>query len=338
MPGSEGNPPLESFGQHGQMGRTFVGRERELSELRASLASVAGGRGQLFCLIGEPGIGKTRLTEEIAAEAERGGAKVAWGRCWEGGGAPAYWPWMQALRHCATTIDSRAADATLPSTARQMLGLTPESRGEISSPENWPRATMLSGLPSRGRSTFDPARFELFDSIAAYLKRLSNCFAAGFGARRSARGRRRFTASAALCRARPAAKQNFDPGDLSRHRGAAVGGACAASQLDRTRRPHDPFGRTEREGSRRVRQEQRRAHAQQPLGFQAVRGDRGQSIFSRRDAAAAARASRGRRAGSNRGRAGHSRQRARSDSQESCAAVERSARYNRNRISDRARV
>ena len=82
MPGSEGNPPLESFGQHGQVGRTFVGRERELSELRASLASVAGGRGQLFCLIGEPGIGKTRLTEEIAAEAERGGAKVAWGRCW----------------------------------------------------------------------------------------------------------------------------------------------------------------------------------------------------------------------------------------------------------------
>jgi eukaryotic-like serine/threonine-protein kinase len=174
MPGSEGNPLVESFGQHGQVGRTFVGRERELSELRASLASVAGGRGQLFCLIGEPGIGKTRLTEEIAADAERGGAQVAWGRCWEGGGAPAYWPWMQALRHCARTIDSRAADSTLPSTARQMLGLTPESRGEISSPDNWPRATMLSGLPSSGGSTFDPARFELFDSIAAYLKRLSN--------------------------------------------------------------------------------------------------------------------------------------------------------------------
>jgi eukaryotic-like serine/threonine-protein kinase len=174
MPGSEENPSLESFAQHGQVGRTFVGRERELSELRASLASVAGGRGQLFCLIGEPGIGKTRLTEEIAADAERAGAKVAWGRCWEGGGAPAYWPWMQALRHCARTIDSRAADSTLPSTALQMLGLTPESRGEISSPENWPRPTMLSGLPSRGRSTFDPARFELFDSIAAYLKRLSS--------------------------------------------------------------------------------------------------------------------------------------------------------------------
>src|SRR5271155_5349753 len=174
MPSKEGNPPVESFGQHGQLGRTFVGRERELSELRASLASVAGGRGQLFCLIGEPGIGKTRLTEEVAAEAERGGAKVAWGRCWEGGGAPAYWPWMQALRHCARTIDAGAADSMLPSTARQMLGLAPESRGEISLAENWPRATMLSGLPSSGGSTFDPARFELFDSIAAYLKRLSN--------------------------------------------------------------------------------------------------------------------------------------------------------------------
>lgn len=143
-----------------------------MTELRASLAGVAGGRGQLFCLVGEPGIGKTRLAEEIANDAERVGAKVAWGRCWEGGGAPAYWPWTQALRHCAATINPRASDALLPSSARQMLGLSPESAGEAASPDNWLRATMLPGLPSSG-SPFDPARFQMFDSLAAYLKRLS---------------------------------------------------------------------------------------------------------------------------------------------------------------------
>ena len=151
----------------------FVGRERELGELRASLASVAGGRGQLFCLIGEPGIGKTRLAEEISSDAERAGAKVAWGRCWEGGGAPAFWPWTQALRHCAATINPRATDAMLPSTAQQMLGLMPESAGEVASRESWSQGTMLSGLPTSG-SPFDPARFQMFDSLAAYLKRIAN--------------------------------------------------------------------------------------------------------------------------------------------------------------------
>ena len=174
MPGNRVNPPLASGAESAGPARgIFVGRERELAELRASLAGVAGGRGQLFCLVGEPGIGKTRLAEEIATDAERGGAKVAWGRCWEGGGAPAFWPWTQALRHCAATINPRASDALLPSTALQMLGLTRESASEVASPENWLRATMLSGLPSSG-SPFDPARFQMFDSLAAYLKRLSN--------------------------------------------------------------------------------------------------------------------------------------------------------------------
>jgi predicted ATP-dependent serine protease len=71
---------------------SFVGRESELDELRGGLSRVLGGRGQFFCIAGEPGIGKTRLAQEIAAAAEQAGASVAWGRCREDGGAPAYWP------------------------------------------------------------------------------------------------------------------------------------------------------------------------------------------------------------------------------------------------------
>src|SRR5450755_326810 len=76
----------------------FVGRERELAELRAALDDVNAGRGRLFVLSGEPGIGKTRLAEEIAREAAARGMRAVWGRSWEGGGAPAYWPWVQILR------------------------------------------------------------------------------------------------------------------------------------------------------------------------------------------------------------------------------------------------
>ena len=65
----------------------FVGRAREQSELRAALEDVSAGHGRLLLLSGEPGIGKTRLAEEISNDASSRGMRVVWGRCWEGGGA-----------------------------------------------------------------------------------------------------------------------------------------------------------------------------------------------------------------------------------------------------------
>jgi DNA-binding SARP family transcriptional activator len=76
----------------------FVGRGRELAELMTGLDDAFGGRGWLFLLVGEPGIGKSRLAEELGARARERGARVLVGRCWEAGGAPAYWPWVQSLR------------------------------------------------------------------------------------------------------------------------------------------------------------------------------------------------------------------------------------------------
>ena len=76
----------------------FVGRERELAELEAGLDEAREGRGRLFLLAGEAGIGKTRLCDELALRASQRGLAVRWGRCWEVGGAPAYWPWIQLLR------------------------------------------------------------------------------------------------------------------------------------------------------------------------------------------------------------------------------------------------
>ena len=76
----------------------LVGRERELELLLGGLAALATGRGSLFFLTGEPGIGKTRLADELAAHAVRAGATVAWGAAWDGGGAPAYWPWIEVVR------------------------------------------------------------------------------------------------------------------------------------------------------------------------------------------------------------------------------------------------
>ena len=63
----------------------LVGRDGELGELLAGIDDVASGRGRLFLLAGDPGIGKSRLAYEAAARARDRGIKVEWG----GAGRPA---------------------------------------------------------------------------------------------------------------------------------------------------------------------------------------------------------------------------------------------------------
>ena len=61
----------------------FVGRQREIVELTAALDDSISGQGRLVMLVGEPGIGKTRTAQELAALAEQQGVQVLWGRCYE---------------------------------------------------------------------------------------------------------------------------------------------------------------------------------------------------------------------------------------------------------------
>ena len=48
------------------------------------------------------GKGKSALASETAAYAKARGAVAVWGTCWEGDGAPGYWPWIQAVRALGT--------------------------------------------------------------------------------------------------------------------------------------------------------------------------------------------------------------------------------------------
>src|SRR2546426_12007117 len=83
---------------HQRTEAVFVRRQYELVELRAGLEDAVAGRGRSFLVVGEAGIGKTRLVEGLAREAGGRGHLVLWGRCWEGGGAPPYWPGIQGVR------------------------------------------------------------------------------------------------------------------------------------------------------------------------------------------------------------------------------------------------
>jgi hypothetical protein len=75
----------------------FVGRESELARTSQALDDVLGGEGRVLFFVGEPGIGKTRLAQAVERSAVERGLRPAWGRCWEAGGAPPFWPWSQVF-------------------------------------------------------------------------------------------------------------------------------------------------------------------------------------------------------------------------------------------------
>ena len=75
----------------------LAGRTRELTQLRRWLADALAGHGRLVVLTGPPGIGKTRLAEELADAARGSGTRVLWGRAVQEEGAPPLWPWRRIL-------------------------------------------------------------------------------------------------------------------------------------------------------------------------------------------------------------------------------------------------
>jgi class 3 adenylate cyclase/tetratricopeptide (TPR) repeat protein len=135
----------------------FVGRGAERAELGAALDSALGGQGRLVLVAGEAGIGKTRIVEELCAEARSREARVAWGRCREGA-APAYWPWRQALRAYAAGRPPEEVAAELGREVAELGQLLPELIG-------------LEGAP-RPATELDPemARFRLFDAMTSCLR------------------------------------------------------------------------------------------------------------------------------------------------------------------------
>ena len=91
--------PARTAAQPGRLAAApLVGHESEVAVLDAGLDDALAGRGRLFVVVGPPGSGKTKLGDEIASHAKARGATILWGRAWDGGGAPPYWPWRQAVR------------------------------------------------------------------------------------------------------------------------------------------------------------------------------------------------------------------------------------------------
>ena len=140
----------------------FVGRLAELAELDGALADAHAGRGRLVFLSGDAGIGKSRLADEFASHAKSSGARVLWGRCWEAGGAPAYWPWVQALRSHVREASTEELRGQLGTGAPELVQLLPDLR------EHFPEVEAGQPAPSD-----EGARFRLFQATADFLRAIA---------------------------------------------------------------------------------------------------------------------------------------------------------------------
>lgn len=121
--------------------RALVGRQAELDQLRGALAE-SRSVSRIVVLEGQPGIGKTRLAEELAGAAAAAGALVLWGRSMEGGAAPAFWPWLSVVRPLVTDHGAPAGTRL-----RQLVGTEVDADVD----------------------TTGTARFELFEEVVAAL-------------------------------------------------------------------------------------------------------------------------------------------------------------------------
>jgi DNA-binding SARP family transcriptional activator len=88
----------------------LVGRAEELALLTGQLARADAGTASYVALVGEPGIGKSRLAAEVARKAEEQGWIVAVGRCSPDEGAPPLWPWTAALADLGGLLTEEATD------------------------------------------------------------------------------------------------------------------------------------------------------------------------------------------------------------------------------------
>lgn len=132
------------------------GRDTELEALEQQWAAAERGRSQVAFVVGEPGIGKTRLVSELARRAHDEGTTVLFGRC-HAEGDQAYEPFAEALQHLVTTAPEEMLVRHVERHGGELVRLVPELKER------------LDAVPAPRAGDAGAERQWLFDSVAALL-------------------------------------------------------------------------------------------------------------------------------------------------------------------------
>jgi serine/threonine protein kinase/class 3 adenylate cyclase/pimeloyl-ACP methyl ester carboxylesterase len=142
--------------------RTFVGREQELKQLEQAFDAALSGHSRLLMVVGEPGIGKTTLTEQLATYSGMRGGQTLVGHCYEEGSLSLpYLPFVEAMRTYTTSHDPDALLKQLGSGAAELARIVSEIRDKIQ-----------VDLPAPGSP--EEERFRLFQAVTTFLRNAAN--------------------------------------------------------------------------------------------------------------------------------------------------------------------
>ena len=135
----------------------LVGRRLAIGALHSAADAAAGGEGGVVLLAGEAGMGKTALAAGAVAYAKDCGATAVWGACWEGDGAPGFWPWIQVVRALAP---------------KEGEGATPGGAGTASTASEAMLAELTGATEEKSGVLGDESaiRFRIYDRAATYLR------------------------------------------------------------------------------------------------------------------------------------------------------------------------
>ena len=141
--------------------RVFVGRETELRQLQTAFDHALSGQGGLVMVVGEPGIGKTALVEQLATYATLRGGNTLWGHCYEEGSLSLpYLAFVEALRSYIAARPAEALRQELGSAAGDLARIVSEVRERLA-------------IEPRPASEPEEDRWRLLQAVSGFLRNAS---------------------------------------------------------------------------------------------------------------------------------------------------------------------
>ncbi len=140
----------------------LIGRQREMARLQQRFADAIAGQMTVALVSGEPGIGKTRLLDEMAAQAHVDGAWVLHGAATEAEGMPPYLPFLEALGQHIRAASADELRAQTGANASILASLLPELYAR------------LGELPQTSTLPAEQSRLRLYEAIGALLAAIAD--------------------------------------------------------------------------------------------------------------------------------------------------------------------